>query len=805
MRTALFLCAAPLALLAQPAPKFTSVSPEWIQRGTTGEITFTGENLGNVTRFLFSGEPGLSATNATPPAPPRPAITIEASGGGITQAQPAPPKDDKKLVARVTAAPDAPLGAREVRVVTPGGVSNPLLLNVGQWPELTEAEPNNAATQAQAITLPAAITGSIGTAQDADAFRFKAGQGQQLLFEVDAARRGTKLDASLAVLDAAGKELARNEDRFGLDSLLDFTVPEDGEYVLQLRDFRYQGGGDYGYRLYAGALPYVDSIFPFGGQRGKTVEVALDGRNLEGTTKMTWSIAASAPRGRQEIRASTPRGYSNKVAFDVSDLPDFLEAEPNDAPDKANAVSAPVVINGRVSPAKDADQFKFKSDKDQKLVCEVAASRFGSPLDALLVLADASGSVLQQNDDANGADARIEFDAKKDAEYVLAVRDLTGRGGDKFAYRLSIRPPGSGGAEAGFVARFLPDTLRVHRHGAAKVRCEVTRTGGFDGPVRCEFADLPAGVTAEPLVLPNAPASGLLLVSAGKDAPLGSFPVKLNASATIGGKLVTRTAEPLSGDKPAREAFLTVLDAAPFTLDVLTLAADLEQGQTTTLAVLANRREGFTGEIKLAAEGFMAGRDPLTKSFEAGDVTLKPTETTGKLTLKPKMDSEVGTRTLVVRGEAAVDGAPVVTYSRPLPLTVTQFPFLISSTLARLNVTALPAGAESAAKETASTIKVERRAGFNGDVTLALEGLPAGLNLTLDKIPAGLGETTLKLVATEKAPPGTNTLTVIGTGVHNDKTYRHRASVTLTINAPEPTEQPAKPVAAGSTAATEPK
>ena len=120
-----------------------------------------------------------------------------------------------------------------------------------------------------------------------------------------------------------------------------------------------------------------------------------------------------------------------------------MESEPNDAADKANSVSVPVVINGKIGMAKDVDRFKFKTSSDQKLVCEVRANRFGSPLDPLLVLEDAKGAVLQQNDDASGEDPRIEFDAKKDAEYILSVRDLTDRGGDDFGYRLFIRPPGA--------------------------------------------------------------------------------------------------------------------------------------------------------------------------------------------------------------------------------------------------------------------------------------------------------------------------------------------------------------------------
>src|SRR5438034_884307 len=62
---------------AQPVPKITSISPEWIQRGTTNELTIVGDNLGSVSGFIFSGEAGLSATNVPPPAAAQPAISIE--------------------------------------------------------------------------------------------------------------------------------------------------------------------------------------------------------------------------------------------------------------------------------------------------------------------------------------------------------------------------------------------------------------------------------------------------------------------------------------------------------------------------------------------------------------------------------------------------------------------------------------------------------------------------------------------------------------------------------------------------------
>ena len=763
-----------LAASAQPVPKLNSLSPEWIQRGTTIDLVLSGENLGNATGFIFSGDPGLSATNIPAASSAPPSVTIESPSGAITRAETPRVVDQKRVVARVTATANAALNARELRVVTPTGISNPLLINVGHLPEVGESTAAN-------LSLPAAISGVISASAQVDQFKFKATKGQELVFEVDAARRGSPLDASLAVVNSKGTEVARDEDHNGLDSLLTFPVPEDGEYTLQIRDFRYMGGGNFNYRLYAGALPYVEAIFPFGGQRGKQTEIALEGKNLDGTSKMSLNVAAKAPLGRQDIRAATPKGLSNLLPFDVSDYADFAESEPNNAIKEANAVNVPVVINARVGADKDIDRYKFKSDKDQKLVCDVIAHRFGSMVDTLLVLSDSKGNVLQQNDDAAAADARIEFDAKKDAEYVLSIRDLTQRGGDRFGYRLAIRPPSAAG-EAGFTARFLPDAPRVNRGSHTRIRCEVTRLAGFDGPVRFTAEDLPSGVTAEPVVIASAPASGLMTISALNEAELGTFPIKVVASGIIGGKTVRRDAEGLSGNKPAREAFLTVLDTAPFTIEPITLSAALEQNEVARIEVMAQRKEGFTGDIKLTAEGFSAGREPITKSFTMSDGLLNGSQNTGRVKLQARLDSEVGTRTIVIKGESG----NVVQYSRPIPITVSQVPFVASATLTRLSVTALPASAQSAASEAATTVKLERRAGFTNEVQLAVEGLPAGIVSTLDNISATGTESALKLVATEKAPAGTNSLTIVATGMHNDRNYKHRsAPITLIISAPE--------------------
>jgi hypothetical protein len=169
---------------------------------------------------------------------------------------------------------------------------------------------------------------------------------------------------------------------------------------------------------------------------------------------------------------------------------------------------------------------------------------------------------------------------------------------------------------------------------------------------------------------------------------------------------------------------------------------------------------------------------------------IKDNETMGKITLKAKMDSEIGTRTIVVGGLAGLDGQLYSEYTQPIPVTVTQYPLTLSSTLPRLSLTVLPPGSDSAAGEAETKIRVDRRAGFSGDVELSIEGLPEGVKSEVPKIPSGTGEVTVKLLATDKSKLGTNfNLKVVGTAVFNDRNYKTRTgNIGLSIALPEGVE-----------------
>jgi hypothetical protein len=774
------------AAYAQPVPKLNSVSKEWVQRGGTFEIALSGENFGAATNILISGERGVSGEWIASPAS---AVAIESSASGISSIV---PDDGKSRRVKLTVTQDAPLGIREIRFGGPNGVSNPINLNVGYLPEIEESGDNNSLEHAQLVTLPAIISGHISASAQSDYFRFKASPGSPVVFDVMAARIGAPLDSSVAVLDKTGKELARNEDAKGLDSVLTFNAPSEGEYIFSIRDFRYQGASDYRYRITAGALPFVEHVFPFGGQRGHDATITLKGPNIDESSKLTLHLESAAKLGQDEIRVSTAKGLSSPFLFDVSDLPDFNESEPNTALDQADRVTLPVAINGRLQGEDDYDAFKFHGEKGDTFIFDVVASRFGSKLDALLTLADDRGNVLQRNDDSSGEDARIEFKFPESADYILIIEDLLHRGGEEYSYRITARRP-----QPSFAVRCISDTPRIHRHGRLPLRCELTRMTGFGGAVRVEFANLPAGIYSEPLILtPSAPAGGMILLTCSADAPLGTFPLKLVATGEINGKEVTRTVEISEGDRRVKAGYLTVLPEAPFSIDATTLAAFIEQEQTAPVEAIVERRHGYVGDIKLTVEGFSAGREPATRSFDFQAVTLKGKESSGIINLRTKLDSEIGTRAAVVRAEANVDGSTVVEYSTPFGLATKELPFVLRTSLTKLAVTALPTGSQSAASEASFASKVERRAGFNGEVVIVVEGIPAGVTVLADKIPASGGEAPIKLVATDKAAIGKDVaLTITGTGVFNDRTYRQKAPpVTLTVNAPEAVEMKAAEV-----------
>ena len=155
-------------------------------------------------------------------------------------------------------AKDKPPGTYPIVVRTAEWISNVMPFTVDELPECFDKEPNNNPETAQHVTLPIIINGHINPPGDVNVFRFDGHADQQLVAEVRARRLNSPLDSILKLTDAAGNQLAFNDDfedkAFGLethhaDSYLTATLPADGTYFIFLGDAQHKGGPDFAYRL----------------------------------------------------------------------------------------------------------------------------------------------------------------------------------------------------------------------------------------------------------------------------------------------------------------------------------------------------------------------------------------------------------------------------------------------------------------------------------------------------------------------------------------------------------------------------
>ena len=213
--------------------------------------------------------------------------------------------------------------------------------------------------------------------------------------------------------------------------------------------------------------PTLNPPFPFGVQRGQSIELTLAGANLNdpvalwtsfpakatfptdmnngkdaGSVRVKLEVPADAPIGMHSIRIATKAGISNTKTFCVDDLPQLAEAADNKTKEKAQPVAIPSVVVGRTD-AEVSDFFKVAVKPGQRLTFDVIGRRLGSLLDPVLKLYDAkSGRELPGNysDDEPGlqSDARLTKTFKDGGDFVVEVRDTRHLGGPEYYYRLRI-------------------------------------------------------------------------------------------------------------------------------------------------------------------------------------------------------------------------------------------------------------------------------------------------------------------------------------------------------------------------------
>lgn len=156
---------------------------------------------------------------------------------------------------------DSAPGVYPVSVRTESYVSNPRPFAVDTLPECFARKSINSQATAQWVSLPIIVNGRIDAPGQWNVFRFDGRAGKEFVAEVIARRLDSPLDSVIRLTDAAGHQIAFNDDfedkGAGLqtqyaDSYIRVNLPATGPYYLWLGDAQQQGGPEYAYRLRLG-------------------------------------------------------------------------------------------------------------------------------------------------------------------------------------------------------------------------------------------------------------------------------------------------------------------------------------------------------------------------------------------------------------------------------------------------------------------------------------------------------------------------------------------------------------------------
>src|SRR5579864_3631153 len=506
-------------------PEIKGTTPYGAQRGVATEVTVNGTNL--------AGHPQLLAPFA---------VAVDPAAASNTDAA------NWKL--KLTVSGEVPIGVYPIRVKTDEGLSNPMLFSVGQLPQVTEKEENSTFETAQEIPALVVVEGQCA-GNDVDFFKFSGKKGQRIVVDAQCARIGSGVDPTIRLTTAARAFVASADDSPGLltDARLTAVLPEDTDYVIEFSDSRYQGGERPIYRLVVGPVPVAEEIFPIGGRKGETVGLELRGGTLPERQVAAATLLPAPDGDLARVRVSNHAlglagpcdpvlELESAAPLVLSNLPELRE--PADASAPPLKAAPPVVLNGRIDPPGDEDRFVLSVSPGQKLRMRVLAAELDSALDGQLQVLGAKDAVLATADDTNlppiiaskkgnkKTDAIISPDPSLDFtvppglnELTVVIRDLEGRGGTGFPYRLTIEP-----IVPSFDLTLDEAQVSVPKGGTVAVDATVTRKG-YNGPITLTVLDPPKGLSVRSGKMADGQTTGVLTVSASADADFGAVDLQV--------------------------------------------------------------------------------------------------------------------------------------------------------------------------------------------------------------------------------------------------------------------------------------
>jgi hypothetical protein len=714
-------------------PSMSTLKPHGGQIGADVKLTITGAQLDDFEDLLFY-TPGFKVKSVETRAAGKVELTLSI---------------DKSVRA----------GNHVMRVRTKSGVSHMRQFFASPFPNVEEKEPNSEFAAAQPIDLNQSVEGVI-LAEDVDYYKLTVKKGQRIGVQVDGLRLGAipngALDPYIAILDKDKFEKAFSDDTIlhRQDGYCSFIAEYDGDYYVMVRESSYRGSGNSFYRLHVGDFRRPDAVYPAGGKLGSKLNV----RFVESRDSFAEEVVLPAEDDAEFVlypKSQTPAPSGN--LFRLSTVDNTLEAEPNDVAEKGTvaAEAAAFALNGIIEKPGDVDFFRVPLKKGQVFECRALAQILGSPLDAVVSVLNPKGNSVANNDDGGGMrrlDSRFKFTAPVDGVYLVRVTDHLERGGANFVYRVEMvaSQPSLSFASPDYTVN---DTsyrqfMAVPKGGRMVLQANFTRNG-VGGDYRFDLKGLPAGVKlledAAPGDLPGVP----LVLEAAADAPHGGAVVtplllpKDPANKIVGQMRrtydIVRIGNTIYYQGIEDQLPVAVVDEAPYSLEIQQPETPLVRNGIFNLKVIAKRKEGFKGAIRV----FMCWTPPGVSSLGEQTIGEGATECVFQLSANANVDTKPWK--FVVQGEASAGKGNVYNAS-PFAVLATEAPFVAANAIP---LTALELGTPGVMS---TNFEVTRP--FEGEAVAQLVGAPDTIRIAPIKVTKDTKELRFTVQTDEKSRVG---------------------------------------------------
>jgi hypothetical protein len=697
---------------AFPKTRLECLTPPGGQAGTSVEVLLRGVDLDDIEGLLVSDSRLKVEKVPDPPVDPK------------AKNPPPPP-----IKYKITIPAGMPVGVYDVRAIGRWGISNPRAFQVGTLKEEMEKEPNNdvpkvaadpkAPPTAQKVELNTTINGSIGGKTDVDYYNFAAKKGQRIVAACASFSIDSQLNPLLELYHTKGnKFLASNRNYSERDAVLDYLIPEDGEYYVRLCQFAYIIGDDKStfYRLTLSTAPWIDSVYPPVVEVGKPASVTLFGKNLPGGTidpamtlddrpleKVVVPInppmnvfnageiafsgtlpPVSTSVDGFEYRTKNAVGESNPMLLTFSKVPVVLDNGKNNTDETAQPLTLPCTVCGMIEELDDQDMYKFTAKKGDVYVLEGFADRLGIPVNLFClvkkmgekpqVIANITGNpeILNENNDRlylATDDPKGRISIPEDGEYTLLVTTNTSysRSGPRFVYRVTLQKE-----EPDFRVLLLTNKsdsaggFTINQGSSQELHVALIRKDGFNDEVLLECEGLPAGVTCVPQTIGPKLTAGVLVLQAAGNAGKSAGEFKIKASATVDGKKVVRSVRtaclvwPSGNNVPAiirlsRSICVAVREKGPYSLETSVKELEVPVGGNASFKVKINRNWPELKSANIALTRLSAPAANNGKYINLPNVNLNGTAGEAEVKFQVPNGSVPGIFNVVLQGKTKVN------------------------------------------------------------------------------------------------------------------------------------------------------